>query len=304
MICREMPATWDATFRPGFYARWGRENCVISARTRRAEYPDFEQCLSVKAVWSGSEDYYVDGRRVRVDEDTFLILNERRIYASRIHAPRPVHSFSIFFRPHMAADVLAALTRPDEALLDDPAARPAAAVEFAEHVRRHDARVTPLLRIVSRAVELGAADEVWLEEQLVFLLERLLALHRADLARVARVPSSRPRTRRELYRRIGLGLDFIHANSAAPIDLAAIAAAAHLSQYHFLRVFKAAIGETPAAYLRRCRAQAAARMLARGDCTMQEVADRAGYGSRTTLYREALRLLGASPAALRARAAR
>ena len=66
MILREMPATWDARFRTRFYARWGRENCIISARTRRAEYPLFEQRLSVKMAAGGSEDYFVDERSVAV----------------------------------------------------------------------------------------------------------------------------------------------------------------------------------------------------------------------------------------------
>src|SRR5579872_361244 len=100
-----MPQIWDETFRPRFYARWGQENCIISARTRRAEYPPYRQCLSIKAAWGGAEDYFVDGRRIAVDDDTFMILNDGRTYASRLRQPTPVHSFSIFFRPGMAQDV-------------------------------------------------------------------------------------------------------------------------------------------------------------------------------------------------------
>lgn len=285
MICREMPATWEATFRPKFYAHWGRENCVISARARRAEYPDFEQCLSVKTVWKGTEEYFIDGRRVAIDEETFLVINERRTYASRIHALESVHSFSIFFRPGMATDVLNSLTRSEESLLDGPAAEPLEPIEFAEHVRLHDQTVTPVLRFISREIDAGTSDDAWLEEQLCFLLQRLFKLHRADLAQIENVSAVRPATRRELHHRIGLSLDFIHTCFRDPIDLAAMASAAYMSPYHFLRTFQAVCGMTPSAYLKRKRTAAALRAMRDSTWSMTEIAEQVGFGSRTTLFR-------------------
>jgi hypothetical protein len=96
MIYREMPPLWDASFRERFYSRWGRESAAISASARHAEYPDYTQLLSVKVATGGSEDYFVDGRRLRVDDHTFLVLNDGRRYASLINALQPVHSFSVF----------------------------------------------------------------------------------------------------------------------------------------------------------------------------------------------------------------
>ena len=105
MILQEMPAIWDKKFAPHFYAHWGKENCVIGARTRNAAYIPFEQRLSIKAAWGGRESYYVDNRCVSVDDDTFLILNDSRTYSSSIRATAPVTSLGIFFRPGMSAEV-------------------------------------------------------------------------------------------------------------------------------------------------------------------------------------------------------
>jgi AraC-like DNA-binding protein len=85
-----MPAVWDPQFSVKFYARWGRESAVISARTSRIEYREYRQVLSIKAAFGGSETYYIDGRRKVVDDDTFLILNADRCYASAIASIRPV----------------------------------------------------------------------------------------------------------------------------------------------------------------------------------------------------------------------
>src|SRR5690349_23952305 len=118
MIFTYMPPIWDSGFRPRFYERWGRENAVISARTRRAEYPEFQQLLSIKAAWGGAEEYFVDRQRIAVDDDTFLILNAGRRYASSVRASDPVDSFSIFFRDGLIESVRRALTDTTEKLLD------------------------------------------------------------------------------------------------------------------------------------------------------------------------------------------
>ena len=153
----------------------------------------------------------------------------------------------------MASDVLRTVALTDEELLDDPFDRPRIAVEFAEHSRRHDPLVTPVLRYIRQQVAAGVDDEQWYEEQLYFLLHRLFALHRRDARAMRSIPATRASTRRELFRRVGLGLDFINPHFAERIGLEAMASAAMLSPYHFLRVFKAANGVTPSAYLRQKR---------------------------------------------------
>ena len=285
MIYREMPATWDPQFRPRFYARWGRENAIISARTRSIEYPDYTQLLSIKAASNGVEEYFVDGRRIAVDDDTFLILNGGRTYGSRVRALHAVHSFAIFFRPGLLDDVLRAITEPVAHLLEEPACATPRSIEFAERLHPHDASISPVLRHIHRHVTSGHSDELWVEEQLNFLLQRMLRLHYREAAAEAAIPSARAATRKELYRRLGLGLTFMHSHYREPIDLDAIAAAARMSRFHFLRTFKAVRGVTPSVYLNAKRTRVAARLLATTSMSVTAVADAVGFGARTTLFR-------------------
>lgn len=298
MILRQMPAIAHAPFRRWFYARWGRENCIVWARTQKVAMPPFEQRLSIKAAWGGSEEYFVDGRRVAVDDDTFMVLNDGRTYGSRLESPTPVTSFAIFFRPGMAEEVAHAHARPAAALLEDPA-RTQHQVFFSEHLRSHDALISPVLRFIRRHVEGGLDDEQWYEEQLYFLLGRMQSLHTRDGAAMERVPAARRSTRREIFRRLGLCIDFIHTNYRRPIGLAEIAAAAHLSPYHCLRLFRSAHGCTPVAYLRRRRLLAAERLLRESTAPVADIAARVGIESRTTLFRQLRAAHGASARALR-----
>jgi len=293
-----MPPIWDPAYRPGFYARWGRENCIIAARTRAADYPPYRQTLSIKAAWGGREDYYVDGRRVAVDDDTFMILNEGRTYGSRLRSLTPVTSFSIFFRPGMARDVARTLAASHEHLLEDPDPG-TAPVEFAEHVHRHDRSITPVLRYIRAQVQAGEQDEHWYEDQLYFLLRRMMVLRERDRQAALSIRAVRAGTRRELYRRTGLALDYINTNFARPIGLAQIAAAARLSPYHCLRVFKSVCRQTPAEHLREKRLQVARRALNDASLSIEQIAATAGFQSRTTLFRSMKRSAGVSPAKLR-----
>jgi AraC-like DNA-binding protein len=285
MIFREMPPVWDPAFRPIFYARWGRESSIVSADTRRVAYGDYRQLLSIKAAFGGSEDYFVDGRRITVDDDTFLILNNDRLYASRVESQWPIHSFSIFFERGLIERVRDSMLGPGRGLLDVAPGAPRANIEFAERLHEHDRCVTPVLKHIQAGVDSGVTDPVWLEEQLMFLLGRMLKLHHNRHAFEMSIPSVKPATRHELMRRLGLAVNFIHSNYRRPLELGDMARAAHLSPFHFLRTFKSVYGMSPSEFLNRKRTRAAARLMPEISWTMEEVAAYVGFGSRTTLFR-------------------
>jgi AraC family transcriptional regulator len=298
MIYRSMPAVWDPQFRRSFYERWGHESAVISATTRRAEYAEFKQLLSIKAAANGAENYFIDGRRITVDDDTFAIFNHDRVYASRIESLRPVQSFSIFFDRKVAAQAWHSLSRSARAL-DDGGEIEVKPMEFAERLYEHENLVSPVLRHIRTAVDSGPVDDAWLEEQLLFLLGRMVRLQHKALRVEAFVPSRKAATRRELIRRLTLGVDFMQSRYRDPVMLKDIAAAAHLSPFHFLRVFKAVHRISPSQYLSRKRAAAALRLLQASNWNMNMIATHVGFGSRTSMYRHLRMHYGVEPRELR-----
>jgi len=307
MILTEMPdlpprpsTPRNAAFRANFYRHWGRENCVVSGSTRRAEYQPFRQTLSIKCVARGTETYYLDRRRITVSDENYLVLNEGRTYASSLETAAEAYSFALFFRPGAQAEVAGDLARPIGRGLDDGPGAFRTAVEFEECLRPHDATVTPVLRYIQRHVVAGLRDEQWLEEQCQFLLARLLRSRFRATECGADLDSATVRQRAELGRRLQLAVDFMHERLAEQISLAEIADAAHLSRFHFLRLFRSTRGMTPITYLRALRTRRALALLASTRLSTEEVAGRVGM-SRIALWR-ALRDAGGSGArALRAR---
>jgi AraC family transcriptional regulator len=283
----------NATFRREFYRRWGRENCIVSGLSRRVEYRLFRQTLSIKCMARGEETYFIDRRRVTVSDDTYLVLNEGRTYGSILDTPTEAYSFAIFFRPGLALEVAGELRRTLDQVLDDGAEPALASMEFDESLHAHDASVTPVLRFIQSQIAEGVRDENWLEEQCQFLLARLIrsrckgrASIPADLARI------RPAKRVEIMRRLEWSMDFMHAHVADEITLADIATAAHLSRFHFLRVFQLVHGRTPVAALRELRTRRALALMESTALTAGEIAERVGM-SRIALWRSLRQYEGA-----------
>lgn len=271
----------NAAFRRRFYARWGRENAIVSGRATLAEYAELPQTLSIKMARGGRERYFVGARELVVDDDNWLALNEGARYASLLRAVRPALTFSIFFRPGMQTEVAAQRRRSLGAALDSPEAGAPRQVAFSEHLRPHGGPVTARLRHIEQAVAGGERDETWLEEQCTVLLALLLRAEGDD----ALTGVARPAQAAELRRRLRTAADFIDSHYEQPLTIDQLAAVACLSRYHFVREFGRAFGLTPHAWLNRKRARAAERWLAAGTTDREWVAQQCGFGSRWSMQR-------------------
>jgi AraC family transcriptional regulator len=290
----------SAEFRSWFNAKWGRENCIIFGRARRAEFGPCTHTLSIRAAWGGTEHCRIGPRCVAVDDDNFLILNHGRVYSTSISAPWPVESLAICFRPGLAEQTYAAMAMSIERAIEQGAAIDAGSPEFAESLQAHDKLVSPVLRFIRAHLLLGIDDEAWYEEQLHFLLARMQT-HRARKLKLAdQLRHLNPARRRELMRRIGFATDYLNTHYTQSIGLDDLAKVACLSKYHFLRIFTRLHGATPFVYLHRKRVAAALRLLQTTRLTVSEVASLVGFPDRTTMLRHVRRSTGFNLAQIRA----
>ncbi|WP_198026622.1 AraC family transcriptional regulator [Bradyrhizobium sp. ARR65] len=94
-------------------------------------------------------------------------------------------------------------------------------------------------------------------------------------------------------------LDCIEQHLEQEITVATLAEQAHLSAFHFTRMFTAALGVPPYRYVSRRRLEAAMAMLARGKLPLSEVAHRSGFSSQASFTRAFRRATGMAPGAYR-----
>jgi AraC-like DNA-binding protein len=96
------------------------------------------------------------------------------------------------------------------------------------------------------------------------------------------------------YKRLCRARDFIGGAHEQNVQLADMARAAGLSPYHFLRLFRRAMGETPHAYLTRVRLDHAKKVLARGG-TVTEACFDVGFSSVGSFSALFTREVGVAP---------
>lgn len=99
----------------------------------------------------------------------------------------------------------------------------------------------------------------------------------------------------ELLPHLRRARDVADRDFAEALDLEALATAAGVSKYHFLRCFAATYGETPMQYVSRRRIERATDLLRATNLTVTEVSLLVGYSSLGSFSQRFTELVGISP---------
>jgi AraC family transcriptional regulator len=106
--------------------------------------------------------------------------------------------------------------------------------------------------------------------------------------------------------RVNRAIDHVMSHLAEPLRLDAVARVAHLSPFHFHRVFQALVGETPADFVKRHRLDKALVMMCHGagrrKASLTRIALACGFSSSSDFSRCFKQRFGAAPSAFDTRA--
>lgn len=267
--------------------RLGVIPALFDARQGPAELPAHGGPLSIKMVADGATDYVFGQRRYRVVPGEMLVVAAGHVYATRIE--RTAHIVTAYLPGAYVADAAAVIATPD----DIPQGQ-ALAIDFAPH-RRID--VSGLRHRLERLARIE--DDELRREGLALVAGAAAAFALDAMRATGRIGASKSAVRQELFRRVCLVRDRIHAAPHLVATLDALAAHAALSPFHLLRVFSAAFGETPAQMRRRLCLERAEALLAAGTLLIGEIAFKTGYENPSAFSRAFRRHAGRTPAEFR-----
>ena len=109
------------------------------------------------------------------------------------------------------------------------------------------------------------------------------------------------RATEDANRRLLRARDTMDRGYAEPLDIAALARIAYVSEAHFIRRFRATFGETPHRYLQRRRVERAMYLLRSTDRSVTDICLETGFSSLGTFSRTFSDIVGEPPTAYRAR---
>ena len=110
------------------------------------------------------------------------------------------------------------------------------------------------------------------------------------------------RATEEQNRRLLRAKDTMDGAYARPLDIAALAKVAHVSEAHFIRTFKQTFGETPHRYLQRRRVERSMFLLQESDRSVTDICFDVGFTSLGTFSRTFREIVGEPPSTYRKRA--
>src|SRR5215212_7100248 len=174
--------------------------------------------------------------------------------------------------------------------------RPDGVVTFRARSTERDERLARLARdLADELLEEAAGQELIVaaivEHALVHTLRRYANVRRSENLELSRAGL--------VDRRIRLAVELMHAHMHRELSLEEIASSAHISPFHFSRLFKKLTGATPHAYLASLRAARARDLLAETDLSVTEVGARVGYMSSSHFSKAFRQSTGISPRAYR-----
>ncbi len=254
---------------------------------------------TVRAVLHGYQSYQSQGRRQLLHEGNLLILPEGEYYQSEIQEERNVEAVIVAFQSTFIRQATYALQSSDRQLIDAPFDE-SDSPPFWGNAYARTAKINQLLKAFKIGILREFQDELWYTEKYTGLWSALLDLHGLLRQQADHLCAKKASTREELLRRLQIGRDYLEAQLAQPLNLGQLSQEAQLSPYHFLRLFKAAYGQTPFQYLRQARMRRAVYLLEHSSLSIATVAEAVGYTDQSAFTRAFKAHTKQAPLALRA----
>lgn len=116
---------------------------------------------------------------------------------------------------------------------------------------------------------------------------------------VTRIKASSEPIKADLHKKLKLAIKYMRSNMEEQVSLANLADAAHLSPFHFLRLFKATYEVTPMQYLTHLRLKNACRLLKKTKRSVGSIGNSCGFENQSSFIRLFKKEFGMTPQVFR-----
>lgn len=273
------------------------QHSLIFSSLKEYYQPAKSEGFAIKYVADGVERYKLNGKNYPITTGRYLLTNDTYEGSVEIEADKNVKGICINVAPELIAEVLASNKRPDTAYTDIELVKYLTSVHFLDNQysdsRTHLGRLLKDLTAKAYSHELSEEDVT--NEFFYTIAEKIIEDQSTVYKQLQAIPGLKAATKKDLYRKLQRGKEFIDNSFTFPLTIDAIAREACMSEYHFFRLFKSVFGLSPNQYLIKKRLEHGRNILLQDRYSVSVAAVESGFSDIHTFSKAFKKQFGASP---------
>lgn len=277
----------------------GWPTVLLNTTTQKTVREDIEGPLSIFMNLQGQSIIGVEKHQVLINENAYVLTNNKAHYDLIIQNDFPTEVFNIHFGTQFLKEASYWFYQSQQNLLDNPFESNTSLPCFSLKATWRNSTFNQLTYQLQQLYQNKTTSSDAKEMALLALFEHILLNEQAQTRLTQRLKSTKKSTQEELIKRLYRAVDYIYAFYNQPIKLEELAQISCLSKYHFLRSFKQFFGLSPLQFIKQIRFKQAIFLLENSSATLQEIADIIGLENASSLSRMFFRANGVYPSAYR-----
>jgi AraC family transcriptional regulator len=191
-------------------------NRVYSEVTRSTQHKNQTDDFSIRAVFTGSEQYAIGSRHITNSPGTFLVINEASMFDREVYSDIPVQCLSVFYTADFLRSFHHSYTASDKTLLNDPFNVPKGpAPTFLETLYPFKGDMKFNLSHLKNLLYSYTHDDLLLSEYLNHCLINFYKVYNKEiLQKSEQLNVLNNQTRTELFKRLNNAKDYMLSNYA------------------------------------------------------------------------------------------
>lgn len=254
-------------------------NCVMYSEITRFESPFPFRNFAIKYVMQGCETYHVKGEEYAICNGEYLLCNPHGEGSILVDSKNVVTGICIDIAPEMVSEVVASLVAPDTAYADLSLDQFFSSPDFLEQsFSANQTYLGQYLMKIQSAVEVNPYQDYEFDAEFYYRLsEAIVQDYIPVVKQFQAIRSIKSTTKRDLLKKLSRGKSFLDEFFSFPIDVEDAAQTAHISQYHFFRLFREVYGVSPYQYIKARRLEKGKALITEDRMPIAQVAMEVGY---------------------------
>lgn len=254
------------------------ENAAFYSKVKSFEGKLSSSHYVVKFPIRGVENYFTLGRKIQVDNHSYVITNPGAELDAYVKSEQDVIGVCVGFTKDFLTGLATVVGQRLDLSLDNPFINTYSELDFFTKKNRiQEDSFGRTLNSIKQHVIHGSIADVYEEEQFYVTFGEQLVKNELDIhSKISNLPHSKLSTREEIYRRIDIMDQYIHDNYTEEITLEQLSRIAFLSKYHAVRCYQKVEGISPYKKILALRIQKASVLLSQG-YSVTAVSDMCGF---------------------------